>query len=103
MSRVFSAKIQAEAFTRANGKCESCGGMLKPGQFQYDHRKPYGLGGESTLDNVQLLCTACHISKSQDDTAPMRAADKKAKVKKSLPVANGVSEIQRRFFGASNE
>lgn len=98
MSRNFSAKIQAESFSRAKGKCESCGGMLKPGQFQFDHIKPHAMGGESTLENVQCLCTACHISKSQDaDLPPIRKADKKAKIKKQLPVANGVSEIMRRY------
>lgn len=99
MSRPFSAKVQAEAFARANGKCEQCGGMLKPGQFQYDHKKPHALGGENTIDNVQCLCTACHIAKSQnDDLPPIRSADRKAKVKKQLPVAEGQSEIYRRFF-----
>lgn len=97
MSRAFSAKIQAEAFSRANGKCEQCQGMLKPGQFQFDHKKPHAIGGENTLDNVQCLCSACHIAKSQEDVSPMRRADKQAKVKKQLPVAFGVSEISRRF------
>ena len=97
MSRAFSAKIQAGAFARAGGKCENCKGMLKPGQFQFDHKTPFGLGGGSDLDNVQCLCTACHIAKSQEDIAPMRAADRKAKIKKQLPVAAGDSEIARRF------
>lgn len=97
MSRQFSAKIQAEAFARANGKCDQCGGQLKPGQFQYDHKKPHALGGESTLENTQCLCTACHIAKSQDDMPAMRAADKQAKVKKGLLVAPGKPEIGRRF------
>jgi 5-methylcytosine-specific restriction protein A len=97
MSRAFSAKIQAEAFARANGRCEQCGGMLKPGQFQYDHKKPHALGGESSLENAQCLCSACHIAKGQEDMPPMRKADKQAKVKKQLPVAAGASEIARRF------
>lgn len=98
MSRPFSAKIQADAFARASGKCESCSGMLKPGQFQFDHKKPYALGGDSSLDNVQCLCTACHLSKSQDeDLPPIRSADRKAKLKERLPVAIGISEIARRY------
>lgn len=98
MSRSFSAKVQDDAFKRANGICEGCGGMLKPGQFQYDHIKPHAMGGDSSLANVQLLCTACHIAKSQTDDMPdIRRADKKGKVKRELFVAAGVSEIARRY------
>jgi 5-methylcytosine-specific restriction enzyme A len=100
MSRAFSAKIQAEAFSRAGGKCESCHGHLKPGQFQFDHKKPYALGGESTLENVQCLCSACHIAKSQEDIGPMRAADRKAEKSKAtlkLQRAIGPTQMQRRL------
>jgi 5-methylcytosine-specific restriction endonuclease McrA len=98
MARKFTAKMQDQALALADGKCGYCGGMLKPGQFEYDHRKPHALGGESSLENCVVTCRACHISKSQDDDLPpMRKADKQAKVKKQLPVAVGVSEVARRF------
>ena len=98
MARNFPARVQDEAFTRAAGKCEDCGGALKPGQFQYDHVKPNGLGGASDLANCRVLCTACHVAKSQADDMPqMNRADRKGKVKRNLIVAEGVSEIARRF------
>ena len=98
MSRNFSAKVEDEAEARAAGRCEDCGGQLKPGKYQFDHIKPHGMGGESTLENCMVRCTICHMKKTMDDDMPpMRKADKQAKVKKQLPVAAGVSEIQRRF------
>jgi 5-methylcytosine-specific restriction endonuclease McrA len=96
--RSFSAKVEDEAEARAQGKCEDCGGQLKPGKFQYDHIKPHGLGGESTLENCRVRCVVCHLAKTMDaDMPPMRRADKQAKIKKQLPVAAGDSEISRRF------
>jgi 5-methylcytosine-specific restriction enzyme A len=98
MSRNFSARVEDEAYARCNGKCEECGGILKPGKFQYDHNKPHGLGGESTLENCIVRCTVCHLRKTmEEDMPPIRKADKKAKIKKQLPVAAGVPEIARRF------
>lgn len=96
--RGFSAKVQDEALKRAEGKCDGCGGMLKPGQFQFDHILAHALGGGNDISNIQILCTVCHIAKSQEiDNPQTRRADKKAKLKKQLPLANGRTEIQRRF------
>jgi 5-methylcytosine-specific restriction endonuclease McrA len=98
VSRKFSAKIEDEALARAKGMCEDCGGQLKPGKYQFDHIKPHGMGGESTLDNCRVRCVVCHLKKTMDDDMPpMRKADKQAKVKKQLPVASGMSEIARRY------
>ena len=99
MSRNFSAKVEDEALKRAAGQCEECGGALKPGKFHFDHIKPHAMGGLSELPNCQVLCVRCHLAKSlEQDMPPIRSADKKAKVKKNLPVAAGDGpEISRRF------
>ena len=98
MSRNFSAKIEDEATARAAGQCEDCGGQLKPGKYQFDHIKPHGLGGESTLENCRVRCSRCHLQKTLEEDMPqMRTADRKGKVKKDLLVAAGLSEIARRF------
>jgi 5-methylcytosine-specific restriction protein A len=98
MSSGFSAKVEDEAEARAAGRCEDCGGQLKPGKFQHDHIKPRGMGGDNSLENCLIRCTVCHLQKTLDeDMPPMRKADKQAKVKKQLPVANGLSEIARRY------
>ena len=98
MSRNFTAKVEDEAQARAKGQCERCGGQIKPGKFHFDHIIAHGSGGESTLGNCQVLCVRCHLEKTmEEDLPPMRKADRKAKVKKNLPVANGKSELARRY------
>jgi 5-methylcytosine-specific restriction protein A len=98
MSRSFSAKVQAQATVRADGKCEECGGQLKPGQIHFHHRKPVWKGGDNSLENCKVLCTADHLAADEDhDFDNMHKADKKGKATEKLPVAAGESEIARRF------
>jgi 5-methylcytosine-specific restriction endonuclease McrA len=95
---LFPAKVEDDALARAAGRCEDCGGLLKPGKFQFDHIKPRGFGGDNSLGNCRVRCVRCHLQKTQDDDMPaMRAADRKAKVKRQLPVVDGKPEIGRRF------
>jgi hypothetical protein len=67
MSRAseFSNKIRIAAFKRCGGKCEnaSCGAKLKVGEGEYDHIIALALGGESSLENCQILCVPCHRGK----------------------------------------
>jgi len=79
--RNFPAKVKAAAFERANGKCESCTGKLYPGRFHYDHDIPDGLGGEPTLDNCVVRCTACHGVKTAKQDIPMIAKADRLKAK----------------------
>lgn len=75
--RDFPAKVMYEAFRRAKDHCEGCGARLVVGKFQYDHIIADALGGEPTLENCQVLCSACHDPKSRVDTT------KAAKVKRT--------------------
>lgn len=100
MARDFPANVKDKALERSGHRCEwpGCGGMLKGKAFHYDHIKSHAMGGESTLENCQVLCTPHHLQKTMDDDMPqIRAADRKGKVKQGLIVAAGVSEIARRF------
>ena len=52
---------------RDNFKCKICGRSpsMDPGaELHIDHIKPWSKGGESTLDNLQTLCSKCNIGKS---------------------------------------
>jgi 5-methylcytosine-specific restriction endonuclease McrA len=92
----FTAKVEEQARARAAGRCEECGGMLKPGHSQVDHIKPCALGGSNELANAMVLCTVCHLKKTMDADMPsIRKGDRKAT--KQLEVASGMSEIARRF------
>ena len=74
--REFSKRVQRDAFMRAAGRCEGildtgerCPCKLQVGRFQYDHVIPDGLTGDPTLENCQVLCTACHKAKTARDKA----------------------------------
>jgi 5-methylcytosine-specific restriction protein A len=56
----FSKKVRSLAFARCSGNCEGCGAVLKVREGEYDHVIPLALGGESTLENCQVLCRPCH-------------------------------------------
>ena len=62
--------------------------------------KPHALERrrKHSLENCRVRCTVCHLKKTMDDDMPaIRTADRKAKVKKQLIVADGDPEIMRRF------
>ncbi|GJD65205.1 HNH endonuclease [Methylobacterium frigidaeris] len=63
----FDRKTQRDGFLRCGGKCEACGIRLTLGRFQYDHIIPDAQGGDSSLSNLQVLCTDCHKAKTKKD------------------------------------
>lgn len=72
----FTRKTKAQAFARADGKCEVCGVRLMPGKFRFDHILPDALGGEPTLENCKVQCSACDQPKTADDIRRIRKADR---------------------------
>lgn len=79
--REFPAKIRVAAFERANGHCEGCTARLVAGKFRYDHVLPDALGGEPTLANCAVLCTACHGAKTAKGDVPRIARMKRLRAK----------------------
>ena len=74
--REFPASVRKDAWERCKGRCEGCTAKLFPGKFQFDHIKPDGLGGDPTLENCQVLCSACHGPKTHEQDRPlMQKAD----------------------------
>ena len=83
MRRGFPAKIKLQGWERCkrDGRphCERCG-LLIVGRAEYDHVKPDGLGGEPTLDNLQVICSQCHRLKTHTEDRPIMAkADRQKK------------------------
>jgi 5-methylcytosine-specific restriction endonuclease McrA len=79
----FTARIKMQAYERCliNGKphCELCGIKIL-GLPEYDHKHPVGLGGESTLENLQCLCGKCPRIKTHEQDRPiMTKADNQRK------------------------
>ena len=64
----FSEKTKSEAFTRANGRCESCGKQLvygnhsegERGEWEAHHKTAVASGGNDCLSNCKVLCLNCH-------------------------------------------
>lgn len=59
-SRYVSNTIKIEVFKRDGGACVQC---RRTESLEYDHVIPVSRGGESTIDNLQLLCRRCNRSK----------------------------------------
>ena len=74
--REFPAKVKLAAWRRCRGICEgeNCGAKLTPGKFVYDHATPDQLGGGPTLDNCQVLCSACNKPKTAKDAGDIAKA-----------------------------
>jgi len=83
MRREFSTRVKWAAYQRClideKPHCEMCG-LRIIGLCEYDHIRADGLGGEPTLDNLQVLCGKCHrIKTHQEDRPIMAKADRQKK------------------------
>lgn len=72
--RFFSDSVQYQAvllnLEKNNGqlKCAICGKVLvSKSECRFDHIFAYVKGGKSTLDNCQILCEDCNLSKSDKE------------------------------------
>lgn len=72
--RFFSDSVQYQAvllnLERNNGqlKCALCGKILtSKSECHFDHIFSYAKGGKSTLENCQILCISCNLSKSDKE------------------------------------
>jgi hypothetical protein len=52
--------VQEAVYLRDGGKCKHCGTTR---DLQFDHILPHSKGGNDTVDNLQLLCRKCNLSK----------------------------------------
>lgn len=63
--RQLSKSVRLQVFIRDDGVCQACG---KPGT-EVDHIR----GSSGELENLQLLCRACHIKKTKASMVPLSA------------------------------
>lgn len=98
MSRAhhFTRKQKAELHLKCMGKCDACGAKLKTGEGEADHILPVILGGESTLENGQILCRVCHVEKTGDDVRRTRKADRQRDYQSGA--SDKPSRLQSRGF-----
>ncbi len=58
-------RLLALAPMRDEARCRLCGTAPHDGaKLQVDHVKPWNNGGETVLENLQILCQACNVGKS---------------------------------------
>lgn len=63
-SRRIPRDMAAAVWTRDRGRCNECGASPGPGvQLAFDHVIPFSLGGATTIENLQVLCTPCNLKK----------------------------------------
>ena len=78
MRRKLSTTQRLALFLAAQGQCQACGWRLTPGQrWEVDHIVPMSLGGRHQADNLQVLCAACHGSKTNLHDRPVLSKAKR--------------------------
>lgn len=66
-SRKISDKLRYQVLKRDNFKCCLCGASPAKDpsiELHIDHIIPYSKSGETTIDNLQTLCSKCNLGKS---------------------------------------
>ncbi len=58
--RLFSDQQKQELWAAADGKCGICGEYINPTYVEYDHIKPWILGGRTSVDNGRPVHPHCH-------------------------------------------
>ena len=69
-SRAISVKLRYKVLARDNFKCCACGASPAKDpcvELHIDHIIPWSKGGQTTLENLQTLCSKCNIGKSDSE------------------------------------
>ena len=61
--RAFSDAQKLKMFQKQGGKCPLCGKKFAIEEMHADHIKPWSKGGQTTLENGQMLCHDCNWTK----------------------------------------
>ena len=64
--RWFTAQQSGQIWSRSNRRCADCGIQLTETNFHADHIKPHSMGGLTTVENGQVLCSLCNLKKGSD-------------------------------------
>ena len=69
-TRVISDKLRYQVLKRDNFKCCACGASPAKDpavELHIDHIIPWSKGGETTIENLQTLCSKCNLGKSDSE------------------------------------
>ena len=57
-------RLRAQVLMRDSAKCRLCGAAPADGaRLHVDHIKPWSKGGETIIENLQILCETCNVGK----------------------------------------
>lgn len=62
--RTFDPHIKKAVYEQQGGLCKYCNKEYPIGMMHADHIMPWSLGGQTTIDNCQILCKDCNARKS---------------------------------------
>ncbi len=63
-SRHIPARLRYLVLKRDHHRCRCCGLTAKETELQIDHIIPFSWGGSNDISNLQTLCRACNLGKS---------------------------------------
>lgn len=57
-------RIKVSVLMRDGNVCQECKRVLIPSEIRFDHIIPWSKGGETTLENLQILCNEHNVIKA---------------------------------------
>lgn len=61
--RLPSKRLEVQVLMRDGNKCRLCGITVSGDNIHFDHIKPWSKGGETVLENLQVLCEKHNLAK----------------------------------------
>jgi hypothetical protein len=68
--RMPSERLKVQVLMRDGNKCRLCGITVTGDSIHFDHIKPWSKGGETVLENLQVLCEKHNLAKGNLDYEP---------------------------------
>jgi hypothetical protein len=65
-----SERVKVQVLMRDGNKCRLCGIILTGDNIHFDHITPWSKGGETLLENLQILCKRHNLAKGDLDYQP---------------------------------
>ncbi|MEZ0543180.1 homing endonuclease associated repeat-containing protein [Fibrella arboris] len=69
-NRFPSERLKVQVLMRDGNKCRLCGITVTGENIHFDHVKPWSKGGETVLENLQVLCATHNLAKGNIDYNP---------------------------------
>lgn len=67
--RSISSRLKVQVLIRDGNKCKLCGITVTGKDIHFDHIKPWSKGGETVLENLQVLCAEHNLAKGDLDVS----------------------------------